>query len=198
MTELLAQRISQYLVSVGAAKEEDKEIISYGIFNFLSSATQIAVLILTGLLLGILPQIIIFAGCFGSLKRYIGGAHASRHWTCLWEFTLLANAGCLGCALVPDNLKQGIAVAAAAVMLVLVLLKAPVTHPNNPKSASRLKKIRAIAVKLAICQFALISAISLFAGEQACIYALCGSAGGLTAAVTLLIPIPKPKNEGGE
>ena len=190
MVEALAQRFSGYLVSIQATNEDDREIVSYGLFHIFSGALQIAILAITGLLFGILPQIIAYTICFGCLKRYAGGVHANRHWVCLWGFTLLANLSCLICSLLSSYLRLHASIAVCTMTLLIILMKAPVTHPNNPKPAHKLKKLRRITVSIAFIQLTIILAASFIAPERAHAYILCGSAGGLTAAVTLLLPMP--------
>lgn len=195
MVEALAKRFSGYLVSIRVTDEENREIVSYGLFHIFSSALQLTILAITGLLFGMTPQIIAYTIFFGSLKRYAGGAHANRHWVCLWGFTLLANASCFLCFLISIQMRWYGSITAASITMLIVLIKAPVTHPNNPKPAHKLIKLRRLSIMIGFIQLTVIVTASFIAPEQAYISILCGSVGGLTAAVTLLLPMPG-ENEG--
>lgn len=190
MVEALALKISKYLVLVQAAEEDDQEVIAYGMFHILSSALQIGILVVFAIIFDVLLEITAYAFCFTSLKRYIGGTHATKHWMCLWGFTFLAFVSCFICGIVPYYFIPYATVAATTIMLVLIMLKAPVPHPNNPKSKEKLKKLRKISISFSLIQFSVILLGCIFLPESASLYLFCGAMGGLTSSITLLLPMP--------
>jgi len=196
--EALANKISIYLVSVKAAKEEDREIIAFGLFHIFANVFQIFILVIMALYFNAIPQITAFTLFFGSLKRYIGGAHASRNWICIIISTVMVFSAYLLSAIIPISCFTYVSAISSVVTLLLVLLKAPVMHPNNPKSANKLKKYRKIAITVAIIQLAALLSGCFLKSELARIICLCGSLGGLFAALSLIPPMPSYKTRGGE
>ena len=191
MTESLADRVSRYCVLNGMAKEDDREVLAYVFFSLFATVQQIFALAIVAVLLNTVPQMVAFTLCFTMLKRYAGGAHANKHWTCLTIFTALAAAVCLFCKLLV--LPPCIAIAASGIALALVLLRAPVIHPNNPKSKKARKHMRKVSIAIAAVQCALIAVGSVFLPAME-IFLLPGALGGLAAAIALILPIPEEES----
>lgn len=196
MIEALADKISRYLVSIHASTEEDREVVALGLFQVFSTALQLVILLVSSVLLNAVPEIMVFTVMFGSLKRYAGGAHASRNWICLLVFTSITYAAYFLCGTIPAPAMPYAAACLSFAALALVLIRAPVAHPNNPKSPKRLKQLRRKAIYTALAQTAIVLASILFAPERADLWILCGAAGGFSAAFTLLLPVPAAS--GGE
>ena len=196
MLETMLDRFSCYLVSIQAAKEEDREVVAYGLFRVVSLAIQYTLLIIPSLFLGCLPEIMSFTLMFAALKRYAGGTHASRYWRCLTTFTVLAYAASFILRFVPEFITSYVSISLTLTALVIVLLRAPVIHPNNPKSPRRKKQLRRKAVLIALTQTVIILICLLFVPLWADLYILCGASGGFAAAFTLILPMP-PMEGGG-
>ncbi|MCL2081481.1 MAG: accessory gene regulator B family protein [Oscillospiraceae bacterium] len=190
MTEGMADRLSRYCVLRGLAKEEDREVLAYLLFLYISNTQQLLALAAVALILDAAAQTIAFLISFAALKRYAGGAHASKHWICLTFFTGMTAAVCLICKLIA--FPPYVPVIAAGLTLALVLLKAPVIHPNNPQSGKSRKLMRKISVCVAVVQCALIALGTVY-GLQA--YVLPAAFGGLAAAAALLPPMPENSEE---
>lgn len=197
MTERMARRLSRYLVREGHADPEKRELLEYGIFHIVSTIFHVLMLLAAGFIFGILPGVAAYSVCFCSLKRYIGGAHASTHWACLWGFTGAALAGAaLGLMIAGTVTAPYAPVVLTVVTLALILWRAPVIHPNAPKnSKEKLRRFKGRALAIAAVQLAAVSlcaALRLF--PELC---ACGSVGGLCASVTLLLPLPHITGKGG-
>jgi accessory gene regulator protein AgrB len=170
-------------------KEDDREVLSYMVFQLFAVAQQILALATVALLLNAIPQTIAFTLFFAVLKCYAGGAHANKHWPCLTIFTGLAVAVCLLCKL--TAFPPYTVIAASAVTLVLVLLRAPIIHPNNPKPPRIRKQMRKISIAIAAVQLTLIVVVSILWS----VVALPAALGGLLAAVALVLPMPTTESE---
>jgi len=188
MIEKLAQKISRYFVSMQVASEDNREVIAYGLFHILSDAIQIIVLVITAWLFKNPLYILAFTLHFISLKGYAGGAHAKYHWSCLFSFTAIAQGICVFCQWFPWDLTPFLPVSMSALALLLVIYKAPVVHPNNPKPVRKIKQFRKLAILVAITQLILILTACLIFPEGIG-YILAGSFGELSAAITLILPI---------
>lgn len=196
MMKRWADGIGDYLIKQGAEEEDNRELLCYGIFQILSNVQQVFILLVLSLLLGCLPQVGVFSLCYAMLRRYIGGAHAGRHWLCLLTFTATALLIPAAFALCPAGLIRPLSAALALVMVVLVFWRAPVIHPNSPKSRKSVMRFRRLGRVTALleCFMALMGGLLL--PQEGLTLLLCSAAGGFTAALTLLPPPPKP--EGGE
>jgi len=192
MIEKLAQKISRYFVSMQVASEDNREVIAYGLFHILSDVIQIIVLIITAWLFKNPLYILAFTLCFISLKGYAGGAHAKYHWSCLLSYTVIAQGICIFCHWSPWDLALYLPVIISALSLLLVIYKAPVVHPNNPKPVRKRKQFRKLAIFVATAQLILISIACLLFPEGIG-YISAGSLGELSAAVTLVLPISSKK-----
>jgi len=145
-----------------------------------------------------IPQTAAFTLFFGSLKRYAGGAHASRNWICITVSTAMVFSAYLLNGIIPVVCYPYVSVISSSAALLLVLTKAPVMHPNNPKSVTKLKKYRKSALTVAIIQLAAILSGCFLKSELARTIFLCGSLGGFYAAASLIPPMPSYKTRGGE
>jgi accessory gene regulator B len=189
LTMSMAEKISRYFVLHGAAKEDDREVLAFMLFQWIALIQQSLALIAVAVILKSIPQMIAFVICFVSIKRYAGGTHIDKHWLCLCSSTALAAVVCLLCKWI--TLPPYIVVGASVVTLALVLLRAPVIHPNNPKPERRRKKMRKTSIVIASIQCALIIAGCFFLPTMA----LPGAIGGLAASITLILPMPKCETE---
>lgn len=177
----LAARFARYLVARGVTGGDDAEVVEYGVFHILSSALQLTILLVPALLLGIAPEMAAFTLCFMSLKQYAGGAHAEKHWVCVAGFTALA-FGMVYAGRLLSHIS-GLAVMISALGFILVLLKAPAPHYNNPKTKAELRMLRKKAISVAAVQLVL---VSLALPEWAAVFRMCSACGGTSAAVSLL------------
>lgn len=194
MTEKFAQQISNYLVSIQIASADNREIIAYGLFHILSSGIQIIILIATTWLFKNPLQILAFTLCFTSLKCYAGGVHARKHWSCLMTFTVMAQTICLLCRCFSQNMALYLAIPVSALALVIIVWKAPVTHPNNPKPKRKRKRYRKLAILIATIQLAFTTIICLFFPTGIGII-FSGTLGELSAAITLILPMLPERRE---
>ena len=189
MTENLAEKISRYFVVNNMAKEDDGEVLSFMLFLIFSNVQQVFAFIVIAFIFNAFPHMIAFVIFFVSLKFQAGGAHANKHWVCFTVSTGLSVAVCLLCKTV--DLPSYINIIVSAITFILVLLKAPVIHPNNPKPERRRKFMRKNSIIIAAIQGALIIAGSFVMP----IISLAGALGGFAASVTLLLPVPENETE---
>jgi len=109
--------------------------------------------------------------------------------------------------MIPIGFAPALTIFFSVSAFLLVLIKAPVPHYNRPLSAKKRNRMRKASVISASLQLLAVMIGCLLAvgrfshnlptvvTEQAGLYILCGSAGGLSAAIMLIIPIPEA-NEG--
>jgi len=166
-------------------KEDDREVISYMLFLIFSNVQQILAFIAVAFIFNAFPQTIAFAVFFAVLKNQAGGAHSNKHWVCFVVTTSLAFIVCLLSTMF--TFPTFVPIIASMIMLLIVVLKAPIIHPNNPKTPRRQKIMRRNSIFIAISQCFLIAIFTLFLP----ILALPSALGSLTSASTLLFPVPE-------
>lgn len=162
---------------------DDEEIYAFGFECMISAGLQAVILLVLGLVLGALPETVLFTGGFTGIKKHIGGWHADTHLACLSFSTLMT----LCAVLLGRRVPGWGALICLGAALILVFLLAPIQHINNPKTNEELvllkKKARTISLVLA---FGTTVCFCIF-GQIAAHAAL----GLLAAALTLLIPNKK-------
>lgn len=198
MVERFSVYLSDELILMGAAKQEERPFLIYGLFCLFSSALQLILLLIAALLFHSLIQVALFAFSFGILKRTIGGWHANRHFTCLALFTALTVGCTQGGKWISAGLVLPLCLVLAALMGIIVWCRAPVEHPNNPQKPERLVQLKHISRGIAGAQLICIGASALLLRHTAFyrlpLFAALGSA---VAAVALLVP-NQPDQKGGE
>ncbi|MDL2273635.1 accessory gene regulator B family protein [Oscillospiraceae bacterium OttesenSCG-928-G22] len=189
--EKLAAKIGAFLVKNNAAKAEDQEVLSFGLFLLLADAQQLVILMLLALLFDVIPAMTAYILFYTLLRRYAGGAHANTHRMCLFVFTLLASAVSILGSRYLSFMPRIIPVALSCVTAGTIFLKAPAAHPNNPKRPKTLARYRRISRAMALAELAVILTGSLLLSAKWDIPILCAALGGLIASLTLLPPISK-------
>lgn len=77
-----SESLTNRLIAVGIIKSEDYEIYQFGIENTILKLIHMASYITLGLILGRLPELIIFLAAFIPLREYSGGFHAKTPFRC--------------------------------------------------------------------------------------------------------------------
>ena len=198
MTEKLAYKLSICFVKNDIIPEDKRELLEYSVFHILSSILHVLLLLAAGIVFSLVFEIAVFALFFCSLKRYIGGAHATKHRTCLLSFTLLALAGAwFGSLFSEIPALRCLPVILTVTAALLILWKAPVLHPNAPRrNVQALKKFKKKAAYIAAIQIITALAVCLFRGFLSPLL-FSGSLGSISAAITLLLPVPDTTGKGG-
>ncbi len=189
MTERLVKKISRYFVKIGATKIEDIDVVAYGLFHIIADSTQILILILLGLLTNSLIEILVFTIFYGSIKKYSGGYHLSKHYLCVIAYTSVVFISLILTKILAALLMPFGNIFLAFLSFVIIFLKAPIPHPNNPKSKDKLSVFRKKAVTNATIEMLLIIIMSLLKNDYFNTYITVATFGGLLASITLLIPI---------
>jgi len=113
-------------------REEDKEIVVYGLDALLSTLANLVVIIALGLLLGKFVETLVFIASFAVLRVFAGGYHARTRLGCTATFIIIYLAGMALQHYTPDMLAKPAAIFLALASLASVLVLAPIEHPNRP------------------------------------------------------------------
>lgn len=199
MLERFASHLSNILIDMGSAREEDRLFLNYGLFCLMSDTIQISLLLAISLLSNTVSQMVLFALCFGILKRTIGGWHAGHHLTCVLLFTTLA-VSCIQIGrMLPSAWVLPGSLILSAAMWLIVWQKAPVEHPNNPQTPERLSELKQISRWLASLELIFIAGSAiLLSGTAFDRWLLTAAMGAFTAAFALIPKVPLNAEKGGD
>ncbi len=146
MLQKLSEKLSSRLVSHGADPAMEP-VYAYGIECTLSTVIILALLTAAGVIMGRVPEMLIFIAAWLPLRMLAGGAHASTHLLC----TVIS----VGCGIVTLFLSDALRNAPAAIIYLtapvcytVFFLTAPVVHKNHPMSARRRQRTRIIASRI--------------------------------------------------
>lgn len=143
------KRWSRFLVAQHIIQPEDAEIQEYGLFCLIETAAFNLTQLVLAVLVGMLPETLVFDAAFLLLRSHAGGFHASTPARCfamsigVWAAMMLAGR------YLPTALCAGLAV----VSLAIIWRLAPLPHENNPFTPERMaqvtRRLHAIIVLLA-------------------------------------------------
>lgn len=137
-----------------------------------------------------MPYTAMFTVFYALLRRNIGGAHASTHVRCVLYFTFLALIGGQAAKYLVQSLsltQSSVLICCLCAAALLVWGKAPVMHPNCPKSPKTIAKFKQKGRRVVLLQ---VLGILLMLCLQKTAYGLSATIGCVTAALTLCAPIP--------
>jgi accessory gene regulator B len=125
---------------------DQKEVIQYGAFMLIQTIVSIAVTLISGLIFGVLTEIIVISFASGLFRKNSGGAHASSPGRCILlgtiTFTLLA---LLIKLIINININILVIAIIATFMFsyCIVIKKCPVAAPTKPiKNIEKRKKLK--------------------------------------------------------
>lgn len=123
--------IANTLWTQGIIQEEDIDTCRYGLDVFISSALEIASILLIAAFIGNFIEAVLLFTAFIPLRVYAGGYHADTKLKCYLIslgvysiFTVIMN-------ILPQGLYSVLSMSVAIFSLIMVLIAAPVVHKNK-------------------------------------------------------------------
>jgi accessory gene regulator B len=182
MISRLSARLAGALENGGAIRAEDRDIYVYGLEILLSSAANALIVLAAGLLLGKLPETILFMLFFAVLRGTAGGYHADTHAACILIMAVAYGAAMVVLTLLPSAALPWFSLCAAVTSVIAVLAFAPAPHENKPISGKELLKFR----KLSVCiSFGEAGVVALLAALNAANLGAAAALGMLASAASL-------------
>ena len=200
MLEKLTGMVTKKLATHREYTESELEVIHYGLYGIFANILQFVLLGILAIPLGIVPQLIAYLLFYEALRRYAGGAHAESQGICIAVFTAVSVILSLFAKSVPRDMAILMIGIAPPITLIITMWKAPVMHPNNPKSKASLIRFRKLALQMAIVQLLILWALAVLCQVAPLDRTMClgGALGGLTAACTLLFASNSNVQKGNE
>lgn len=192
MFDIPARALSDLLIQNQIIPEDNREIYEFGFECRLADATQLILLAIFALPLGLVAETACFTVCFTTIKRHIGGWHADSHEACLISTTAMAAAAVLTCVHTEESLRLPVTMAFLLSAAALIIRYAPVLHRNNPKTEQEAREHRRFS--LLVLSLQAVALLAALAAPVRGVLPLCGACGLFMAAFTLIIP----NRKGGE
>ncbi|NLO25955.1 MAG: accessory gene regulator B family protein [Clostridiales bacterium] len=85
----LCDRLAGLIVRESAREDADIEVISYGLQGILGTAAEVGLIILSGIVLGMLKEILVMSAAFVTVRLMAGGVHFSTYNRCLASSVLI-------------------------------------------------------------------------------------------------------------
>jgi len=147
LSKYLHNKIQKYYnqgYDMGKCAKYNIQVYYYGFQIIIGGINKFLLLIISGLLLNILPQLLLTTISFASLRIFTGGLHYDSYTKCsyvsLLSFTLIALLSKY------INLNQFISMLIFLSVLFLILIYAPIEHPNKPIKENKKIKFKIIAL----------------------------------------------------
>lgn len=82
MKRYVGQGVAESLGELVKLPREDVEVIAYGLEQVLTNLVTVAITLVMGFLLGLLPETIVVICSLAVMRRLVGGAHCTTPWRC--------------------------------------------------------------------------------------------------------------------
>ncbi len=186
MYSLISQIITKRFIKLGIVKEDDYEIYKYGFELLISLILTTGIIIIVSLFIDKLMETILYLFGFFCVRVICGGYHAKHHYSCfiatISSYLLFLLLNYFFYSKPYLNLVVGFMTIISAV---LIIVFAPVEHPDNPMTEYRKNRNRLFSLILSIV-ICLIYLASLFF-ESALLYVFSYAIGIFLAAFAILV-----------
>ncbi len=145
MISKVSSKIVSVLASRSVINKDDAELYDYGFFILLSQLLYFIIALVTGIILKIIPQSVIFYLAFLLIRKYAGGYHASTETRCE-IFSTLSIVGSITVVKLSEiyDFKTALLVI-SAVSAVCIFIFSPLDTPEKPLSQKEFNYFRKIS-----------------------------------------------------
>lgn len=142
----ISDAIADTLWTQGVIQKEDIDICRYGLDVFISSALEIASILMIAVFVGTFFESVLFFTAFVPLRVYVGGYHANTKLKCYLislgvygVFTVIMN-------ILPQGAYSAVSLTITIFSLIMVLIAAPVIHQNKTVHEIEKKHYRKLSI----------------------------------------------------
>lgn len=185
MIDKCGARLAGILCDNHIIKEEDKEIIVYGLDALLSTLINLVIILALGLALGLLGQTAVFLLSFAILRVFAGGYHAKTRIGCTASFLVIYLTAMALQQYTPETFIKPAAIGLAVISLAAVFILAPVEHKNRPYQGNEYQSFKKISRIVASLQALLVIAGTLFTAYADLAYCISLAMLGVTVILIL-------------
>lgn len=184
MIAKLAKSTAHFFVEKEIVSREDEEVYIYGMELLFSTLFNIILAVIISAVTLSLLETAIFLTAFISVRHCIGGYHAKTHWGCMAIFGAVLIAFAVIVKQTPDTFVIPISLASTAISFVLIMLFAPVEHPNKPLSDKEKSVLRQKGITLLSIFGAVVLILMIFPASRR--YGMYISLGGVTSVIAMV------------
>ena len=134
MIAKLAKSTAHFFYEKNIVSGGDEEIYAYGMELLYSSVFNILLAVVIAAATDTLLPSTVFIITFIVLRQYIGGYHADTHIGCMLILAVVLITFGMLSKYIPTGLEIPISISSTVISIILVILFAPVEHPNKPLS----------------------------------------------------------------
>lgn len=181
----LSCTLARFFVKKGTIKEEKREIYEYGFEILLSTIVYTVIFIGIAIVTDtLIPSLVFYTGFF-IVRTIAGGYHAKTYISCHLLFMANHLLFIAVLKLTPIALHTYIASGMIVISSLILLLFAPVAHPNKPFIKSEKERFRKYACIYAALLIIIFSIIANLISPQYVHYLLSYATGTFSAAISL-------------
>lgn len=141
---LLATRLTNRLVKVGAVSSDSADIYIYGLEVLFSSLFSTILLLLIGTLLGFFVETVTFFIVFISLRSFTGGFHANTYLLCMSITSIIYISVIIASIYVA--IGEYVYIVVFPLGMISIIAKAPVRNPNKPLTHNEYNRHKVISI----------------------------------------------------
>ncbi len=153
--------IMEKLLSSGYAKEEDAEIVRYGLELTIMTTLTTAFMIITAILMKSFIAVIVFLALYMPMRNCCGGYHSASRLGCFMISVAMLAAVIAASKLIHDPERLYVSAALLISGIVVILLAAPTETPTKPfdDTERRVFRKRSLMITALGTSLAVISAV---------------------------------------
>lgn len=185
MYKKLSLIITDKFIHIGVIEKEKKAVYAYGFEILIATIFYTLIFIIAALITNSIIESIFFWIGFFVIRSISGGFHTKSYKNC--HFLSLSNhlLFILAIKVLPLNIHSVLSLVLNGFSIIMILVFAPVDHPNKPFIKNERKRFRALSCIYAVI-LVLISALSLVVPEYCDCYKFSFSIGTFSAAFALM------------
>lgn len=195
--QYVSARIAGKLFAAHYIQDADREVYAYCIEIILSTAVTVLSTFVLSLLFHCVAPTFVFYLCFFASRILCGGYHAHHHLTCylitLFDYGLFI-LGFTSWSSIKTEYRQFILWGMLLFSFLMIVLLAPVDHPNNPMSGLQKQKVKIIC-RIYIIVFVCAASVLTFYFSH--VFFLPASVFGVFTAASALLPGKLDNKHGG-
>lgn len=185
----IAQNVARYFTRKQIIDDANAEIYEYGFEILLSTIVYLTVFVVLSLMTDSMVYSLLFFLSFLIVRKTAGGYHASTYLRCHLLFFINHLLFIIGVNLYPLRYTPMTSIIVILTSAILILIFAPVAHPNRPFIKTERMRFRKLSIGYAILLIFLAFPLSYFSMniKSTNEYIFAFSFGLMSASISLLI-----------
>jgi len=150
---------TNYLVHNQVIDEEDRDIYEYGFHSLYNNIIDIVSIVIIALSFNMVQQTVVYHISFILLRTTAGGYHTKTHLRC---FIMSTTILLMSLFLIARITSPVISIGLSCLSTILIWVKAPIEHENNPMSKEKYNRMKTLSRTLSIIFLSLVFLINIF------------------------------------